>query len=269
MQRRETPTDGAALPARRLSSAEMEAVIRRAVELQTGPAAEEGVTEAEILRVGQDLGLAPDLVRRAIAEVRSRPADDRGAIAALMGPGEARAARVIRRPAGELASFLERYLCECEQMLVHRRLPDRTRYSRAMGAVPTLVRAARQLAGTAQFLRARTLDVAVSAIDPEAALVELSTDLRSLRTFAAVAGVGGGGVGGGVVAVSSAIALGLTPFALLGVPLLVGVPLAARAAYASMHKQRREELESFLDRLEHGDLRLRSPLAVLRDRIGL
>ncbi|MDP9348541.1 MAG: hypothetical protein M3P24_05270, partial [Gemmatimonadota bacterium] len=63
------------LPARRLSSQELEAVIRRAVELQAAAGGDDGITEGEVLRVGGELGLSPELVRRALADVRSRPVE--------------------------------------------------------------------------------------------------------------------------------------------------------------------------------------------------
>ncbi|HKP74148.1 MAG TPA: hypothetical protein VJT67_01335, partial [Longimicrobiaceae bacterium] len=129
------PPGGTGLPARKLSSNELEAVIKRAVELQTARETEmtDGLTDAEVVRIGQELGIEQHLVRRAIAEVRSTPPEEHGMVAGVMGPGIVRAARTIRRPAVELGMFLEKYLLESEFMVVERRFPDRTRYVRAQG----------------------------------------------------------------------------------------------------------------------------------------
>src|SRR5215213_5668051 len=135
------PPGGSGLPARMLSSTELEAVIKRAVELQTVRETEmtDGLSDAEVVRIGKELGLEQHLVRRAIAEVRSRPPEEHGVVAGVMGPGVVRAARTIRRPAVELGMFLERYLIETEFMVVERRLPERTRYVRGqgLGAAPS------------------------------------------------------------------------------------------------------------------------------------
>ena len=119
------------VPARRVSSEELEAVIRRATELQFARGeAEEGLPEAEVMRIGKELGLEPAHVRRAISEVRGQPREEKGMMVSLMGPETIRAVRTIRRPAAQLGMELEEYLLKCEYMTVQRRFPDRTRYVR-------------------------------------------------------------------------------------------------------------------------------------------
>ena len=77
------PPGGSGLPARKLSGTELEAVIKRAVELQTARETEmtDGLSDAEVVRIGQELGLEQHLVRRAIAEVRSPPPEEHGLVA--------------------------------------------------------------------------------------------------------------------------------------------------------------------------------------------
>src|SRR5690606_21557650 len=73
---------------RHFTTRELEAVIRRAVELQAGSTAraDEGVSDVEIVRIGKELGLEPATIRRAMAEVRTRTADEGGALVTLAGP---------------------------------------------------------------------------------------------------------------------------------------------------------------------------------------
>jgi hypothetical protein len=264
---------GSGLPARRISTEELEAVIRRAVELQSGPnAADEGVSEAEVIRVGQELGLAPEHVRRAIADVRGRPVQEQGLVASVAGPSIARAVRTIRRPAAELGLFLEQYLIDCEFMVVQRRFPDRTRYVRGSGVGAALGRASRKMGSKYGALELQTIDVGVAVIDADTSLVEVSVDLSGPRTAAVGGGVAGGVSGGTAVALAVFGAHLAAPLMLLGLPVVGGAMLLSRVIYRTVHRRAQDQLEGFLDRLEHGELKLEKPLSGLaewRKRLGL
>jgi hypothetical protein len=248
------------LPAtsRNFTTEELEAVIRRAVELQAGTSAraEDGLSDVDIVRIGQELGLEPTTVRRAMAEVRGRPAEERGALVRVVGEGTVRAARVLRRPAASTGLLLDRYLRESELMVAQRRFPDRTRYVRASSIAAGLTRFARGLSRSHQPLNLKQLDVAVSAIDAESCLLELSVELTGTRG-GLVAGVLGGGstvAAGWVTAVwATAVA---DPLMLLGIPIVAGSWYGMRAIYGAIRKSVQEKLESFLDRVEHNDLAL-------------
>lgn len=249
------------LPARRLSSSELEAVIRRAVELQSAQSAqagapEEGVSEAEVLRIGQELGLEPVLVRRAISDVRGRAPEDHGALGRVMGPGVVRAARTVRRPAAALGMHLEEYLVRCEYMVVQRRFRDRTRYVRGSGMGAVLGRAARKFGSSHAALDLAQVDVAVSAIDDETSLVELTVDTGTVRTGLAAGGLlGSGGAAAGLTAAVLATPI-IDVIALAGIPLVVGTMWGMRGIYGAVRHSAQDELESFLDRVEHNELRV-------------
>jgi hypothetical protein len=251
------PGGGSNLPARRLTSQELEAVIRRAVELQAASgASDEGIAEAEVVRIGQELGLDPAHVRRAVADVRSRPPAEQGAMASVMGPGRVRAARTVRRPAAEVGRLLEQYLVRCEYMHVQRRFPDRTRYVRDSSIAAGFGRLARQFGTRDPRLELKEVDVAVSAVDAGTALVEVSLDLTSER-----AGYFAGGVAAGTVTSVPPVVFSLATaapdlLALTAVPLFGAWLLGMRAGYRYSAKQGHEKLESFLDRLEHGELKV-------------
>lgn len=246
------PEPGSGL--RRVSSHELEAVIRRATELQFARGeAEEGLPEAEVMRIGKELGLDPAHVRRAIGEVRGQVREEKGMMVSVMGPETIRAVRTIRRPAAQLGMSLEEYLVKCEYMTVQRRFPDRTRYARddSMGAA--LGRMGVKMSLRLQPLDVRKVDVHVSPVDEDSALLELSVPLGATRTGLAVGGVVGGGGGGAAIGTALAM-MGPDPTLLLGFPIFGVAMLLARATYRGVSRSVHDKLESFLDRVEHGEL---------------
>ena len=265
------PPGGSGLPARRLSSNELEAVIKRAVELQTERETDmtDGLTDAEVLRIGQDLGLEQHLVRRAIAEVRSLPPEESGLLSGMMGPGLVRAARTVRRPAVELGMFLERYLIECEFMVVERRFPDRTRYVRAQGIGAAVGRTFSKVGSRVAPLDLQKVDVGVALADEDSSLVTLAVDLTGVRAGTAagawLTGLGGGGALAVVVLASTAPPL----LALAGAGVAAAGALVGRGAYGVVVRQTQNKLEAFLDRVEHGELRLPQPKQEWHKRLGM
>lgn len=254
------PAPGGGLPARRLSSQELEAVIRRAVEIQSAAGTpDEGISEGEVIRIGQELGLDPVTVRRAITDVRGRPPEERGLLAKAMGPGGIRAARTVRRPAAMVGLLVEEYLLKCEYMLVQRRFPDRTRYVRGTGFAASMGRAARKFGASHAAMDLPQLDVSVAALDAESCLVEVSVDTAGTRAglAAGAAAVGGGGA----VAIAAAVLATpiIDPLALLSLPTLLGSWAGFRGIYGAVQHSAQDKLESFLDRLEHNELKVPGP----------
>ena len=250
-----SPPGESSVPARRLTSQELEGVIRRAVELQAASgASDDGIDEAEVVRIGRELGLEPVHVRRAIADIRSRPPEEEGAMASLMGPGRVRAARTIRSPAAAVGTLLEQYLVRCEYMHVQRRFPDRTRYVRDSSLAAGFGRMARQIGTRELRLGLKELDVGVSAIDEDTALVELSIDRSGERAGYLAGGVACGTVTSVPPAVFALATAAPDLLALTALPIFGGWLWGMRAGYRYSAGQGKDKLESFLDRLEHGEL---------------
>jgi len=267
----DTPTPGGNLPARRVSSQELEAIIRRAVEIQMAAGGEEGdgIPEAEVVRIGRELGLEPATVRRAIADVRGRPPAERGVLSATMGAKTVVAARTVRRPAAAVGMLLEEYLVTCEYMVVQRRFPDRTRYVRGTGMGAAMGRAFRKVQERHASLDLPHMDVAVSAVDEDTCYVELSVDMGSMRSGLFAGAVAGGG-GAAAAIVTAVLATPIVdPLALTAIPVLGGSLLGMRAIFGSMSRSTHEKLESFLDRLEHGELRIPPPKTDWRKQLGI
>ncbi|HSU16289.1 hypothetical protein [Longimicrobium sp.] len=262
---------GSNLPARKLSSTELEAVIKRAVELQTARETEmtDGLSDAEVVRIGKELGIEQHLVRRAISEVRSRPPEEHGLTAAMMGPGIVRAARTIRRPAVELGIFLEKYLLEAEFMVVERRFPDRTRYVRAQGIGAAVGRTLGKVGSRVAPLDLQTVDVGVALADEDSSVVTLQVDLSTGRTWGAVGGLLGGTAGGGGLALAVLATTAPHILALAGVGVLAAGVFGSRGIYRIVARTIHNKLEAFLDRLEHGELRLPQQKQEWQKRFGL
>ena len=240
----------------RITNEELQAVIRRAVELQAGntTAGGEGVSDVEVVRIGQELGLDPATMRLAIAEVRGRATTESGALVTIVGDRVVRASRVVKRPAGVITTQLDRYLRESEFIVAQRRFPSSTRYVRDDSIAAGLGRFARGFSRTGQPVNAPQLDVSVAPIDDASCLVSLSVDLAVMRG-GLLAGVLGSGTAASAGWVVTVWATGLAaPLMLVGLPVVAGSWFGMRAIYSAIRKSLTDRLESLLDRAEHNDL---------------
>jgi hypothetical protein len=258
---------GDALVPRRLSNEQFEVVIRRAAELQARAAesSDEGLTEAEALRIGRELGLSGEYLSRALAEVRGQAREEGGVLDRFVGAAVLQASRVVPGGAASVARHLEGYLVEREFFSVLRRLPDRVVYEPAPGAVAAVSRAMSRAFGGKQMLRVSNLEAMVQPLEEGFCHVTLLTRLNQERTEHLAGGVLGGGAAGTMVAVALGIAVDPAA-ALLGVPVLGGGLVGMRWSYVRTLHRTQVKLESLLDRLEHGELPPPPPLRPGRGR---
>lgn len=235
----------------------LERIIQRAAELQAGERdIGEGLTEPDLLALGQEVGIPPRYLRQALLEERTRSgvAPERGALAWLAGPVALTAARVVPGEPVSVERVLTGWMEREESLQVKRRYPDRTSWEPRVGAVASLQRALR--AGGKSFALAHATEVLAQVVplEPGFCHVRLTANVggqRTQRLWGAATLVGGGAA---LAAVMPALGV-LGPWAL--VP-----PLAAwGAALAVARRHRRENerivvgLEQVLDRLERGEIR--------------
>lgn len=250
---------------RRLSPREVESVLGRAIELHVRDSAHargDDLTEADLLRIGHELGLEPVAVRRALAELGGGDAADQGWLARHVGERRAASSRVVRRAAADVRRELEAYLLEVEAMVIERRFPGHTVYVRAKGLVALSLRLVGKLGRRHTLLEAERVEVGVQPLDGGSCCVALAVDLEAKRREHVAVGAVAGAAGG----VTGAVLLGLLvtpPLALAAVPLAGTGLLAARLAYRGARAETLERVESLLDRLEHRELR-RGPVRALR-----
>ncbi|HEX6536006.1 MAG TPA: hypothetical protein VF041_15525 [Gemmatimonadaceae bacterium] len=250
----------------RLDRAALERVLARAAELQGSEAdpSEAMLTEAQLLDVGREVGLAPEHLRQALAEERTRTLvpEEHGGMARLFGTARVHASRTVRASAERVLAALDAWLQRDECLRIKRRFPDRTLWEPRQGLV-TEFRRTLNVGGSGYHLsRAREVSATVVPVDDGRVLVRLEADLGNVR----VERVAAGGVvtGSGALGAATLITLGFFPpvaIAVAGVAAVGGffvarshAPIVARAQLA---------LEQLLDRLERGELPRPSLLATL------
>jgi hypothetical protein len=250
------PTMTSSLPADpRIDRGALERIIKRAAELQAGEAdIGEGLTEPELLSLGQDVGIGDRYLRQALLEERTRAdvAPDRGLLVWLSGPRRVATARMIPRAREATETSLQAWMTEGELLQVKRRYPEQTTWEAQQGAMASLRRAFGSRGRRYVLARAREVAGQVVALDAGRCHVQLVADLRNAfqEQWTGATVLGASGVAGSGVALAVGV---MAPVAVI--PALLCGALAF--GVARRQRQRAEEtlvsLEQVLDRLEHGE----------------
>ncbi|HYT82248.1 MAG TPA: hypothetical protein VEK86_02265 [Gemmatimonadales bacterium] len=242
-----------------ISREALERIIRRAAELQAGERdIGDGLTDAEVLALGKDVGIPARYLRQAMLEEQTRTVVDapRGAWGWLAGPPRLSAARVVPGDRAAVERALRHWMEEEELLQVKRRFPDRITWEPKAGAFASIRRALG--GGGRTYALARTQEVAgqVTQLEPGFCHVALTADVSNQRrarlTGAAV--VTGFGVAAAAVATGIALApVSLPLYAAAGI-MALGAVRAARS-HGTQNERVQVCLEQVLDRLEGGELR--------------
>jgi hypothetical protein len=269
------PTPPASTPAAApapLERAALERVLARAAELQSADAdpGELTLTEAQILDVGNEVGIPAKHVRQALAEERSRISvpTERGRVAAMFGAATVSASRTVRGTPAAIFERLDDWMQREESLQMKRRFPDRIAWE-PRGGMATEFRRIMNLGGHGYRLaRAEEVAATVIAVDAERSIVRLDASLANVRAHRLAGGsavVAGGGVTSGIL-----IALGV----MTGVAVVpVAAGLIAGYFVARSHAPHvaaaQLALEQLLDRLERGELPRPSLLSAITATAGL
>jgi hypothetical protein len=251
------------LPSRRIDRAALEKIIQRATELQAGELdTGESMTEAELLKLGADVGIDGRYLRQALYEQGSGPVTEKGFLVRWFGPQRVGAGRVVSGSKADLEASLAQWMTDGEALTVKRRLPDRTVWEKQKGFMAEMKRGFG--VGGKNYHLARALDITVVVTQLESGFchVELTADMSKKRAEAIGGSAAGAGaltlVGGGMFAfLSTAV---IFPFALVAfVPLAAAAAAPALAGRAQRQKSSNMQLalEQVLDRLEHGEIKAR------------
>jgi hypothetical protein len=260
------PSSGSGLPARRLGTEQIEAVVRRAIELQTHEAdttGAAGVSDEELVRIGGELGIAPAHMRRALAEVTAHPTPEPGG--GLLGPARTTASRAVPGNADAVRHHIEKYLLDSEYLAVLRRLPDRTIYEKSGGFHVEMARVmdktrivvsghkpGRRIGAGFDLRTATGVEVSVTQMEDDTSWVTLTIDLSSQRTAYWFGINGGAGVGAFIAGLSAATVFA-PPAALVALPIMAASAWGTRVTYRALVKRARLQLEALLDHLERGE----------------
>jgi hypothetical protein len=237
-------------------------IIQRAAELQTKDREiGDGLSDAELMHLGEEVGILPQHLRQALAEERSRElaAADRGLITQFLGPRRVAAQRTVPGKADKTDAALREWMSEGELLQVKRRYPDRTSWERKEGAFASIKRSFG--AGGRKYVLAGAAEVVtkVTRTDETHCHVQLVADLGNKRNGYLI----GSSilVGGGATTTGIALVLGvLVPVAVI--PLALSAPIATLVARS--HRKEIEKfqvaLEQILDRLEHNEIEFKQKL---------
>lgn len=250
-----------------LTRRDFDEVMRRAAELAAGEpdAAERGFSDAEVIRIGGEVGLPERHLRQALSEVRSgrlapRPSGWRG-VRQLFGTGAVWASRLIPRSRDAVAKQLDDYLVAGQLLQAVRRRDDFLQYRPAVDWASRVARAASSDSRQHYVAASRLVEVRLEPVDDESTLVEIHVDPGIVGDFraGAVAGTGVLGIGGGIAVALSLAALAPVGFA-VGAGILAGggasllVSTLTGRALSRRLREVQSEVEGILDGLESGVL---------------
>jgi hypothetical protein len=243
-----------------LDRSALERVLTRAAELQaTASDTPEQLSEAQLVALGQEVGVSAEHIRQALAEEKTRVTvpEEQGAVARYFGPATAIASRVVPgRPADVLAA-LDHWMQHEECLQMKRRFGDRITWEKRPGFIGSITRGL-DVAGRGYTLSSvPEVGASVVAVDASRVLVHLDAQLAERRSrvvgISAVIGTVAVGSGLGLVALSivagGAIILGAgigAAVATAGGLISAGNARAQRRFVARVQLA----LEQVLDRLE-------------------
>lgn len=250
------PQAGAAIPAEQL-----ERIIARASALQyaAGDGEQRRIPEQDVISIGEEVGLAPEYVRRALSEYRvdallPPPPDEHPLLTRLFGPSFTRVRRAIRGDAAALHRAFEARLEQRESMRPVRRRETESVWEPSRGLASSIERALDFEGRGYELSQLGPLSVVAAPTDQDQSLVTVTADLSEARKEQ----LNNWGVGVGVpAAVLGLLALTSQPlWLLLWVPgTIAGVIGAGYVIHWTMRSKRRRVamlLEGLLDQLEIG-----------------
>ena len=129
----------------------LERIVKRAAELQAGERdIGDGLTTAEVLAMGKDVGIPDRFLRQAMLEEQTRTAPElaTGTWAWLTGPRSIVAHRVVPGDRDAVERAISRCMTEEEMLQLKRRFSDRTSWEPKAGAFASIQRA---LAGKRRY----------------------------------------------------------------------------------------------------------------------
>jgi hypothetical protein len=234
----------------------LERIIQRAAELQAGERdIGEGLTEPDLLALGQEVGIPPRYLRQALLEERTRSeaVPERGLVAWLAGPVVLSADRVVPGDPATVERVLRGWMEREESLQVKRRHTDRTSWEPRVGAIASLQRALS--VGGKSFALAHTTEVAaqVTPLEPGFCHVRLTASVRAQRGRRLWGAATVVAIGAALAAVTSALGV-QAPAVLLPPLVLWAVALAAARRHRRDNERIAVGLEQVLDRLERGEI---------------
>ena len=248
-------------PGKSLTRKEFEAVMKRASELSTSDAdgGEGELDEAELFRIGREVGFADAHVRRALLEVRSAQTSG-GLIDSWMGPSRVHASRVVPGSAEELREVLDEFMVAGHLLQPVRQGTGLLLYRPAVDWISHFARAGASLSERVHWASAKEVEIRLNEVEDGSTFVELVVD-PGIRGEYLSGAIVGGMAAGGVTGFALLLLLGgilMPPLPLVAAVAVGGAVTAGVAgltgrASKKKHEEVIQELEGVLDSLERGD----------------
>lgn len=198
----------------KLSQRQLEYVLRRAAEIETdrdpsrdpGDGPDQDLSVGDLVRLGEEAGLPPDAIMRALGELRrgALREEEVGALSRTIGPSRLVVSREVPGAASSVQRAVERFLRE-QLMTIRRHHGERIEWERAQGLWPGLARSL-DFARRYAFGPVSRVETLVVAEGEDVTHVTFDIDLSEMRrqragrlVFRAIAGFALVGLGGAAV----------------------------------------------------------------------
>ncbi len=250
-------------PAPDLPRAALERVLLRAAELHTAQGdLPEVMTEQDLLKLADEVGISALAVRQALAEERMRVTlpEERGVMAALAGPAGFTASRVVPGLAKDVLARIDGALDRDENLTERRRFPDRIVWG-PRGGFAGAVRGLVRLDGRGfPLTKADEVSATVLQVEPGRVHVRIEASMATRRSNALRNGLFGV-LGGGAIAATLLAMSVMAPVAIVaGAVVAASAPVLARRNYRRDAGATQLTIEQTLDRLEFSDGKKRTLL---------
>ncbi len=256
-----------------LSRAALERVLARAAQLQgsTGEGDEAGsMNEAQVVELGKEVGLSPEVLRQALAEERSRTLvpEESGMLASFAGPAAVSAARTVPGSAVAVLAALDGWMQRSEGLEVKRRFADQLVWEARRDLFSAFRRALTVSGSGLELAAAANVTAIVADVAPGQAHARIVADFRATRRqrgtstlalalfFAAL-------ISGALLAINIQPVLAV----ILGSAIPLASLLVTRSRYNHLVERAQVALEQALDRLEFASDKPATTAQVLLDAI--
>lgn len=247
-----------------LTRRDFDEVMRRAAELAGDDpgGAEDAFSEAEVVRIGREVGLPERHVRRALAERRTRGGGVeggwKGALRMLLLRDEVAASRTIDRPRARIRRELDEFMVGGQLLQRVRGKDDLLQYRPAVDWVSRVARAASFRSRKHYVASSRLVEVRLERMGAQSTQVDIRVDpgiasnYRNWWVLAACTTGVAAGVGAGMSVPPSVFAVGAFLVAGVATGLLTSVVVALMAGPGFRRRVAdvESEVEGVLDGLE-------------------
>jgi len=228
------------------------------------------MNETQILELGKEVGLSPDVLRQALAEERGRtlvPAES-GLLASLAGPAAVSAARTVPGSAAAVLSALDGWMQRSEGLEVKRRFTDQLVWEARRDVFAAFRRALSVSRSGLELAAAESVTAIVADVAPGQSHARIVADFRAARRQRGTTALGlalffGALISGSLVAVNIQPVLAI----ILGCAIPFASLLVTRSRYTHLVARAQVALEQALDRLEFASDRPATTAQVLLDAI--